>query len=446
MPLFPVARADLSLSTRRRVAARLLPYLFTLYVVAFLDRVNVSYAAIGMSDELHFAPSQIGFGLGVFFLGYFLLEVPSAVIVEKWSARKWLARIMVVWGFVAVFTGLIHSAQSFYTCRFILGIAEAGFFPGVIVYLTHWFTERDRAKAVSVFMLAVPISYVIGSPISAAILQLRWMDLSGWRWVLILQGIPAIILGILNLRYLQDWPRDAVWLSTRERTELQLAIDVERRGKTSSLPVMGYFRHRIILTMMIILFLNASGAYGFSLWLPTIVKGVTGLSTETATLISALPYVVSAISLLLFGWNSDRTNERHWHTALPLFLSSIGLFIASVTVHNVVMSVIGMCLVGAGLYSFLPSFWALPGQYLSRTAAAVAAGLINCVGSLGGFVGPYLLGYVKSTTHSFSAAMLVLSGFMCVAGILVFSIGRHNLGSLKKKEYFATTAHQGSAT
>lgn len=413
---------DLSRTTRRRVAIRLMPYLFILYVIAFLDRVNVSYAAIGMTEELRFSPQQLGLGLGVFFVGYFLLEIPSTVIVERWSARKWMARIMIVWGFVASGTGLIHSANAFYACRFVLGLAEAGFFPGMIVYLTHWFAERDRAKAVSLFLAAVPFSYVLGSPVSAAILHVGWLHLHGWRWVFILEGLPAIFLGLINLWFLDDWPKSARWLSHEERVQLQAAIETERNEKKSQLGLTEYLRNRTVLSMTAILFLNATGAYGFSLWLPTMIKAATGSSAHTATLVSALPYFCSLISLPFFGWHSDQTGERRWHTAVPLFLSSVGLLVGALLHNHQHWTILGMCLVGAGLYSFLPSFWALPGRELSKTAAAVSAGLINSFGSLGGFLGPYMIGYIQARTHSFATALLILSVLMGLAGGLVFAI------------------------
>jgi ACS family tartrate transporter-like MFS transporter len=418
----PTIRPDVTHATRLRVAWRLLPYLFVLYVVAFLDRVNVSYAAIGMTEELRLSAKQLGFGLGIFFVGYFLLEIPSTIIVERWSARKWMARIMIVWGFVASGTGLIHSAHAFYVSRFLLGIAEAGFFPGMIVYLSHWFTEKDRAKAVAMFMVAVPFSYVIGSPLSALILKVRWLNLEGWRWVFILEGAPAIFLGLVNIWFLEDWPKSACWLDAGEREQLQLAIERERTGKISRLPVLGYLRNRTVLSMAAVLFLNATGAYGFSLWLPTILKSITQSSAHIATLLSAAPYLVSVVSLLLIGWHSDKTGERHWHTAIPLLLSSLGLLVGAIFSTDIPWTVFGMCLVGTGVYSFLPSFWALPGRELSRTAAAVSAGLINSVGSLGGFLGPYLIGYLRMRTHSFAIALYVLSVLMCFAGLLVFTI------------------------
>jgi ACS family tartrate transporter-like MFS transporter len=410
---------------RRRVAWRVLPYLFLLYIIAFLDRVNVSYAALGLTKEPWFNAEVLGFGAGIFFIGYVLLEIPSTIMVERWSARKWIARIMITWGIIASAVGFVNSKESFYILRFLLGVGEAGFFPGVIVYLTHWFTARDRAKAIAFFYAAVPLSYVIGAPLSGFLLRINWLGLEGWRWLFILEGIPATLLGILNLWMLTDWPRDAKWLEPADRQILQNAIDAERGSKPAHLSVIGYLKHPVVLLLTAIYFLAVCGSYGFGVWLPTMVKSVSGLSNMQVALLSALPYVVSLVCVLTFAWTSDKYNERIWHNAVPLFVMAAGLSIGTIFhVSSLGALMIGFCIVGAGVYTHIPVFWSHPGRYLTGTAAAVSVGIINSFGNLGGFVGPYLMGWLQTRTHSFVVGMSVLLGLQVTAGLLVFLLRR----------------------
>jgi ACS family tartrate transporter-like MFS transporter len=408
---------------RRRVAWRLLPYLFLLYIVAFLDRANVSYAALGLASESWINPEVLGFGAGVFFIGYFLLEVPSTIMVERWSARKWMARIMISWGFCASALGFVHSKDAFYIVRFLLGAAEAGFFPGVIVYLGHWFTERDKAKAIAFFYTAVPLSYVVGAPMSAGLMRLDLFGLEGWRWLFIVEGLPAIVLGVLNLWLLTDRPRDARWLAPDDRERLQAAIDTEQRGKPEHLHAFAYLRHPMVLRLTLIYFFAVCGIYGFTLWLPTMLKQVSGLTDTQVSLLTILPYAISFVCVVIFAWNSDRTQERAWHTAIPLFVTAAGLSIGSfIHVTSLTAVMLGFCVVGAGIYTFIPSFWANPARHLSGTAAAVSIGLINSIGNLGGFVGPFVVGWLEARTQSFAVAMGLLLGFQVIAGLLALGL------------------------
>jgi len=408
---------------RRRTALRILPYAFLLYVVAFLDRVNVSYAALGLQSEPWYNAEVLGFGAGIFFIGYVLLEIPSTILVERWSARKWMARIMISWGLIASSMGFVHSAQTFYAVRFLLGVGEAGFFPGMVIYLSHWFTERDRAKAFSLFYIAVPFSYVVGAPLSGVFLRAHWLGLEGWRWLFIVEGIPAVVLGLLNLRLLTDWPRDARWLPPEDRALLQAAVDADRHGKAAHLPVLSYLKHRAIVVLMLIYFLAVCGSYGFGIWLPTMLKQFSGLPTFQITLLAALPYVVSLICVLIGAWSSDRSGDRKWHAAVPLFVTAIGLSIGSLFhVTSLAWLMVGFCIVGAGIYTYIPAFWALPGRHLSGVAAAVSVGIINSVGNLGGFVGPYLMGWLQRHTQSFRIGIGVLLTFQILAGLLIFTL------------------------
>jgi MFS transporter, ACS family, tartrate transporter len=411
---------------RRRITRRLMPFLICLFVVAFLDRVNVGYAALEMSKDLGFDTEVLGFGAGVFFLGYFLLEIPGTLLVESWSARLWLARIIISWGLLAVLTGFVRTPTQFYVARFVLGLAEAGFFPGVIVYLSHWFRARDRAKAVAMFMAAIPVSNIFGAPVSGLILGVNWLGLAGWRWVFILEGVPALVLGVVTIFYLTDRPRDAKWLGDKGREWITKKLELEKRAQSAARKYTPWeaLRHRNVLLLAVAYFCSVTSAYGFNFWLPTIVKRLSGLPDLAVTAVAALPYCAGLAAMLVVGWNSDRTGERRWHTAAALFAVCAGLLLSAAAGASVAAAVAMFCLAGAGLYSYLPGFWALPTAFLTETAAAAAVGLINSVGNLGGFVGPYAVGYLTKTTGSFYAGVVYLSCSALVSACLILCV-RH---------------------
>jgi D-galactonate transporter len=420
-------------SARRRITRRLMPFLICLFMIAFLDRVNLGYAALEMGRDLGFDTEVLGFGAGIFFVGYFLLEIPGTLLVENWSARLWLARIIISWGLLAVLTGFIQNSTQFYIARFVLGAAEAGFFPGVIVYLSHWFRTQDRAKAVAMFMAAIPVSNIFGAPVSGLILGVHWLGLAGWRWVFILEGLPALIFGVVTIFYLTDWPRDAGWLTTEERewitNELEREKSARRAERTYS--VWEAVKHRNVLLLALAYFCSVTSAYGFNFWLPTIVKGLSGLSNLLVTSVAALPYCAGLAAMLLVGWTSDRTGERRWHTAVSLLVVSLGLVLSAVANQRVGLAVGMFCLAGAGLYSYLPGFWALPTAFLTESAAAVAVGLINSVGNLGGFVGPYVVGYLTKSTGSFYAGVIYLSCSALASACLILCV-RHTSQPVKR--------------
>jgi ACS family tartrate transporter-like MFS transporter len=412
---------------RRRITRRLMLFLICLFVVAFLDRVNVGYAALEMTKDLGFNTEVFGFGAGIFFVGYFLLEIPGTLLVETWSARLWLARIIISWGLLAVLTGFIRNSTHFYVARFLLGAAEAGFFPGVIVYLSHWFRQQDRAKAIAMFMAAVPLSNIFGAPVSGLILGVNWMGLAGWRWVFILEGIPAIILGVVTIFYLTDWPREARWLADDEREWITVELEREKSARASekSYSVWQALRHRNVLLLALAYFCSVTSAYGFNFWLPTILKGLSGFSNLLVTGVAALPYCAGLLAMLLVGWNSDRTNERRWHTALSLVAVSLGLLLSATLNERVGLAVMMFCVAGAGLYGYLPGFWALPTAFLTGAGAAAAVGLINSIGNLGGFAGPYVVGYLTKTTGSFYAGVIYLSCSALASACLILLV-RHS--------------------
>jgi ACS family tartrate transporter-like MFS transporter len=428
----PVKNIDFSPSisevgqrARHRIAKRLLPFLFVLYVIAFLDRMNIGAAALQMPHDLGFSERVVGMGAGVFFLGYFLLEIPGALIVERWSARRWIARIMISWGLITVLMAFIHTPRQFYLVRFFVGAAEAGFLPGVIVYLTHWFRYEDRGKAVAFFYAANPLSYVVGSPIAGLLLGLSWLGLRGWRWLFILEGIPAIVLGVITIFYLTDWPAQARWLPVDERSWIteQLQREKQTKNRRRSFSVWEALRNRDVILLTLCYFCAMTGSYGIAFWLPTILKRISGQSDLRVTLLAALPYVAAFITQQVNGWHSDRTQERRWHAAIPLFLCALALSLAVLNSARPMVAIGLFVLVGGSFYGFQPCFWALPTLFLSESAAAASIGLINSVGNLGGFVGPMVMGYLAGRTHSFAAGLWYLVGSLIVSGILMLTVG-----------------------
>jgi ACS family tartrate transporter-like MFS transporter len=411
---------------RRRITRRTLPYLFVLFVVAYLDRVNVGYAAVEMSRDLSFTPEIYGFGAGIFFLGYFLFEIPGGVLVEKWSARLWISRIMISWGVLAILTGFVNTPNQFYLIRFLLGAAEAGFFPGIIVYLSHWFRYEDRAKATAMFMAAVPLTNVFGAPASGLLLDINWLGMAGWRWLFILEGLPAIVLGVVTIFYLTDRPHQARWLPDDERAWLEgeLASETRRKTEGRTISVWRALAHREVLLLAGAYFCIVTSVYGLNFWLPTIIKKSSDTSNMTASLLTAVPYCVGLVAILAMGWSSDRTRERRWHTAGAMVVGATGLLLAAVFQDAPGMALAMFCIAAAGLNGYLPSFWALPTSFLAGTAAAASVGLINSIGNLGGFVGPFVVGFLNARTGSFFAGTAYLSASALVAAFCILAL-RH---------------------
>lgn len=422
--------SDVAQLARHRIARRLMPYLFALYVINFLDRMNVGAAALQMPGDLGFNERVVGLGAGIFFLGYFVLEIPGALIAERWSARRWIARIMISWGIATVLMAFIHTAREFYLVRFIVGAAEAGFFPAIVVYLTHWFRYEDRSKVIAFFYAAYPISFVIGSPLAGWLLGMSWLGLRGWRWLFIIEGIPAIVFGVVTIFYLTDWPKEAKWLPADQREWItrQLLEEKQAKQRTRSFRVWEALRHRDVVLLTLCYFFALTGGYGVSFWLPTILKRLSGQSDLRVTLLAGLPYAAGFLTQQLNGWHSDRTRERRWHAAIPIFFCGLALLLAVVSRSNVPLSVAMFSLVGAGYFAFHPGFWPIPTQFLSESAAAASIGLINSVGNLGGFVGPLMMGYLITRTRSFTAGLLYLVGSLFLSSILMLAVraGRRN--------------------
>jgi ACS family tartrate transporter-like MFS transporter len=416
---------------RRRVALRLLPYLAILYIVAFLDRTNISTAALQMPRELGFDERVLGFGSGIFFAGYFLLEIPGAVIVEKWGARRWLSRIMVTWGIVSIGMAFVHTAPQFYSLRFLLGLAEAGFFPGVLVYLTHWFIHADRSKSVAAFMGAIPLSFIIGSPISGWLLGVHWYAMSGWRWLFIIEGLPAVIFGVVTWFYLTDWPREAAWLRHDERQWLATRLDEENAARKSirSYTVWQAFRDPSVLLLTFAYFLHAAIAYSFVFWLPTILKRLTNLPDFRVTVVVSLIYVAGLIAMQANGWHSDHVREHRWHTAIPSLLCGACLLLVLALQPGTWPTVLLLGVANGCLLAFVTSFWAIPSAFLGESAGAASTGLINCIALTGGFAGPYLTGHLTARTHSFHTSFIWMMLAAIVAGVLVVIVRVRPLAS-----------------
>jgi ACS family tartrate transporter-like MFS transporter len=419
----PSSTNGTALTARRRIARRLLPFLFTLFVIAFLDRVNVSYAALEMTHDLSFSNRVFGFGSGIFFVGYLLFEIPGCIIVERWSARKWFARIMVTWGLITVLMAFIRTPTHFYVVRILLGAAEAGFFPGVLVYLTHWFRSEDRAKAGAMFMIAIPVANIIGSPLGGWLLGVHWFGLQGWRWLFIVEGIPAILFGIITVFYLTDWPREARWLPPEEREWITAELEQEAQAKkaTRSYKILEALRQPTVIQLTLIYFFAVSSIYSLSIWLPTFLKRASGMSNLAVTMLSVIPYVAVLLAMLFNGWHSDRTNERRWHTAIPLMLGVVA-FALTILSGSHFWFAFACLTVASTANAFLPSFWPVPSAFLGESAAAASIGLINSIGNLGSLVTPSVIGYFLDRTHSFTPGFLYVIVSLLIAIFLILTL------------------------
>jgi MFS transporter, ACS family, tartrate transporter len=416
--------AEISTQTRRKIAWRILPFVFLLYIIAYLDRANVAFAKLSMSADLGFSEAVFGFGAGIFFLGYFLLEIPGALIVEQWSARRWIARILLSWGLFTILVGLVRSHTDFYVARFLLGAAEAGFFPGIIVYLTHWFSAQDRARAMAGFVMAAPLSLALGAPLSALILTLDWWGLAGWRWVFILEGVPAVVFGFITLGYLTDHPRQALWLTTGERAwiEAQLLAEKEEIRRARRKSFWQALRQRDVMLLCSAYFFANIGGYGFILWLPTVVSKAGQFSPTVSTACSALPFALAVPSVWLFGRSSDRSRKRRLHVCIPFLSAALFFYLATRPGLTFTEVMLWLSLTGASVFAWVPSFWVLPTLIAEGPAAAATIGMINSFGNLGGFVGPSLVGYLLARHYSYSMALGFLSLSYCMAAALTLGV------------------------
>jgi ACS family tartrate transporter-like MFS transporter len=411
--------AEAALSKVRR---RLLPFLFTLYIVAYLDRINVGFAALQMNREVGLSQASFGFGAGIFFLGYFIFEIPSNLILQRVGARRWIARIMVSWGLTASAMMFVRGASSFHALRFVLGVAEAGFFPGMIYYLTFWFPQRERARAIALFMTATALAGVIAGPISGVLLTLHGLGgLSGWQWMFLLEGIPAMVMGVAVWRYLPDHPGDAPWLTPVERDALiaTIAADTGPRSLAHGDLRRAMLSGRVWL-LTLFYFLFAFGLYGISFWLPQILKGFGTMSVLAVGFASAIPFAVAGVAMVLVGRSSDRMNERRTHLALCALAGAVGFFAAAYA-RSPILELACITLAAAATSSCVGPFWAIPAGILTEAAAAGGIALINSVGNLGGFAGPYVAGFIVQRTHNFAAALVTMGLALGIAAVVALA-------------------------
>ena len=413
--------AEIGRPTRRQIAVRLLPFLFVLYITNYIDRTSVAYAALRMTADLGFTDRVLGLGAGIFFLSYVALQIPGAMLVEHWSARRLISAVMIAWGSLTALTGLVHTANQLYIARLLLGAAEAGFFPGVIVYLSHWFCREDRAKATGNFMSAIPLSQALASPLAGWIVGHEFLGLQGWRWLFILEGLPAIVLGVVAYFYLNDRPREASWLASAQREWIEQKLEAERLDTQQKMPVAQALLSPVVLLLAVIAFLQYFVGYGFYFWFPTMLKRESGLSDFGVGLVGMIPYLVMFVAMVANGWHSDKVMERRWHSALPIFVAVLGALGIIVGFRSLPVTVLLFTMISFARV-FVSSFWAIPTALLSRSAAAAAVGMINAVASIAGFASPYLLGYLSTRTGSFSSGMAVVAAAGIAGGLLIFRI------------------------
>ena len=429
-----MTRENVGITARRKIAGRLLPFVFLLYITAYIDRVNVGFAGLDMTRDLHFSNEVFGFGAGIFFFGYCLLEIPGAMLAQSWSARRWIALIMAAWGVLATITGFIQDARQLYIIRFLLGFAEGGFFPAVVVYLTHWFRQQDRAKAIGMFMAAIPVANAIGAPIAGLLLSLHWRGVPGWRWLLILEGIPAFLCGLITLAYLPDWPRDARWLNQDEREWItgELAREDIEKGPPQHASIIASLRQPLVLALALSYFLMNTSGYGLIIWLPKLLQQFKGLTNLQLSLVAAIPPLCAIPAMLLHGWHSDRTGERKWHVVIASLACAAGFMLSQAVAGNRTVAVIGFSLATMGNLAYYPPFWALPTRLMNPATAAASFGFINLIANFGGFVGPYLIGWLTDRTGTYLAGVMLLVSTAVLSGVvIVFLRAEHSLAEAR---------------
>jgi MFS family permease len=419
--------AAIEKSTVRKVFRRLVPFLGLLYIVSFLDRVNVGFAALAMNKDLGFSNTVYGFGAGIFFIGYFLMEIPGNLIMTKVGARVWIARILITWGFISGLTALVSTPMQFYVVRFLLGVAEASFFPGIIYYLSTWSRSQDYAKAVAFFMMSLPICNIIASPVSTYLLGITWLGWTGWKWLFIMEAVPSVILGIVTPFYLTNEPNERTsWLSEEERTWLVNALAVERAAKLERkrYTLLEALGDRDVVILSGIYFMWVCGFYGVTLFLPILVKALSAsISNQTVGFLVAVPYIFGFFAMYFIGRHSDKTGERRFHTVAGMLTGAVGLAGSVIFADiSVAVSMIFFTIAVTGIYGSFGPFWSIPSSFLAATAAAAAIAMINSIGNLGGFVGPYAMGLIRDATGSFTGGIMFLVVCLLIAAGLLMAL------------------------
>ena len=420
-PLAAVVPSGFEDRTRHKIAFHLLPFLFILYIVNYVDRTNLGFAAIGMERDLGFNDRVFGLGAGIFFASYMALQVPGALLVERWSARRVISGCMIAWGILTVLTGLVQTPWHLYAARLVLGAAEAPFFPGVIVYLSHWFQTTDRAKATSNFMAAIPISFVIGSPIAGWIISHHWLGVSGWRWLFVAEGIPAILLGVVTFFYLTDRPTEANWLGPEARAWVEQNLRLEQGIGSKPMPARQVLRSLPVLMLAAAYFMNNPPSYIFMFWFPTMLKRIADVSDLRLGLLGALPFAACFLAMQVNGWHSDRQRERNWHATLPLLIAVCGWIGLALGPQSLGSAMVFFTMVALGLAS-VSVFFSMPTEILSQSAAAAAVGIISTMGNISSFLSPYLFAYLKTRTGSFTAALWAVAVVALIGAILTLFV------------------------
>ena len=412
-------------STTRKVTLRLIPFLFLCFFISILDRVNISFAALQMNEDLGFSNAVFGLGAGIFFLGYFLLEVPGSAIMTRIGARRWISRIMVSWAIIAILMAFVTEPWQFYTARFLLGVAEASFYPCMVYYLSGFFQSKHHAKAIAAFMLAIPGANAVGAPLSTFLMQIEWLNLAGWQWLFILEAVPALILGIICFFYLDDRLEDVKWLKEEEKNWLS---EVTKKEKEAKQQVKHYtfaqaLKDRDVLILSAGYFCWMFGYYGINMFLPTVTETMAeslSITTQGLGWLLGLMYAIAMVAMILVGNHSDKKNERRWHVAACLTTSAVAMIASSyVAETNIVLSFVLLTIALCGAFGAYSPFWAIPPSFLTESAAAGAIALINSIGNLGGFFGPYAVGYIRDTTGSFTMSMIFLGVSMILSSFII---------------------------
>ena len=422
------AESQIEQRTMRRARWRIVPFCMLLFVVNYLDRVNVSFAALQMNQQIGLTPGMFGLGAGIFFAGYVLFEIPSNLILQRVGARRWIARIMLTWGLISCAMMLVRDPLSFYVLRFLLGVAEAGFFPGILLYFSYWFPGRHYARTVAGFMAATAIANLVGAPVSTALLSLDgWMGVRGWQWLFLLEGLPAVLLAPVVLSVLTDTPAQARWLADDERAWLAGTMAreaAEKRARAVPASLVTALRQPALYVIAALCFFLVAATFGLVLWLPQIVRGFGVQSIWQIALVSAVPYFLAAPAMVFWGWRSDRSGERRWHAASAMLLGATGLAVGALNPASAPLSFAALCVAAIGIWSSYGAFWAMPNVVLSGTAAAGGLALINSFGNLGAFVSPIVIGRAREATGDFALPLLILAGSLVIAALLCIVTGR----------------------
>lgn len=428
--------SNIEKSVKRKIFWRILPLLFVLHLLLFLDSVNVSFATLTMSKDLHFTAAIFGLGAGVFFIGYLVLQIPITVWAERKSARKWIGMMAIGWGTIAVITSFINTSSQFYVLRLLLGMAEAGFFPVLIVYVSSWFGAKQRATIISILIAATATAELVGGPISTQILTLHWLNLEGWRWLFIIEGLPAVVMGAMAYFYLTDRPCQAKWLNLEERKWIEDQLEAENKEKLKKFTYTWKqtIHQREVITLSVVLVLWLAGAYGLLFFLPTIFSELTTFSLTTVGSLVALTYGIGTIVLIVTGRSSDRKNEKKMHIFIPMMMGIVSLGLSILVYPNILLSLATLMIAAIGIGAGFGTFWSLPSVFLSETAAAVGVGLIGTVGNLGGFIGPSVTGYLKSTTGSFVMPTIFLIIILLGAALLILSLKKRTISLQTTKD------------